>query len=77
MSEQSGTTSLGQQIDGLLDAAGKAHASVMIHRAHGAYYAKVEGVDGALGRGETVAAAVADAFEMVGLLVERAAAVQS
>lgn len=72
MSEQSGTTSLGQQIDGLLDAAGKAHASVMIHRAHGAYYAKVEGVDGALGRGESVAAAVADAFEVLDMLAAKA-----
>ena len=73
MSEQSGTTTdLGLQLDDLLDASGKVYASVMIHRAHGAYYAKVHGVDGALGRGESVAAAVADAFEVLDMLAAKA-----
>lgn len=66
------TPDTAQQIDRLLDAAGTAHANVLIHRAHGAYYAKVEGVDGALGRGESVAAAVADAFEVLDMLAAKA-----
>lgn len=73
MSEQSTTTT---QLDALLDAAGTAHANVLIHRAHGVYWAKVEGIDGALGRGESIAAAVADAFVVVEMLARRAAEAQ-
>ena len=72
MSEQSTTT---EQIDALLDSGTRddGSADVMIHRHNGAVYAYVVGVPGSIGRGQTIAEAVADCAVMAATAAARKA----